>query len=234
MKDFVRKIKQEDARIALKRQKIAKARAAAVTAMNHPLTISNASTGQSESLAARPEDPSIAFAMPRPAPGQITSPPSLHPSLPPKPGTPLKIQEPKSIVPSSNATQLANVRVSTPVPPAAALVDPEIARCEDVSIRIGFLLALVNFLPRQNKQRWAWLALRSARDQYLQHFGKIGTGDIQILAQEIDKGLDNIKGEDASGLSIEDNAPGTPASTSQALDNATLHKDTEGDVKMDS
>ena len=36
----------------------------------------------------------------------------------------------------------------------------------------------------QSKQRWTWLALRTARDQYLQHFGKIGTGDILQLAQE--------------------------------------------------
>lgn len=39
----------------------------------------------------------------------------------------------------------------------------------------------------QNKQRWSWLALRTARDQYLQHFGKIGTGDVLILAQEIER-----------------------------------------------
>lgn len=39
----------------------------------------------------------------------------------------------------------------------------------------------------QNKQRWSWLCLRTARDQFLQHFGKIGTGDILALAQEIEK-----------------------------------------------
>ena len=38
----------------------------------------------------------------------------------------------------------------------------------------------------QSKQRWAWLALRTARDQHLQHFGKIGTGDIELLAKEIE------------------------------------------------
>jgi hypothetical protein len=39
----------------------------------------------------------------------------------------------------------------------------------------------------QNKQRWSWLALRTARDNHLQHFGKIGTGDVLLLSQEIEK-----------------------------------------------
>ena len=55
---------------------------------------------------------------------------------------------------------------------------------------------------RQNKQRWSWLCLRVARDQYLQHFGKIGTGDIVLLAEEIEKekrDRDRVqRGEDAA------------------------------------
>jgi hypothetical protein len=39
----------------------------------------------------------------------------------------------------------------------------------------------------QTKHRWSWLALRTARDQHLQHFGKIGTGDVELLVQEIEK-----------------------------------------------
>lgn len=31
------------------------------------------------------------------------------------------------------------------------------------------------------------MALRTARDQHLQHFGKIGTGDVELLIQEIEK-----------------------------------------------
>lgn len=42
-------------------------------------------------------------------------------------------------------------------------------------------------IESQNKQRWSWLALRTARDQYLQHFGRIGTGDVALLVQEIEK-----------------------------------------------
>ena len=63
--------------------------------------------------------------------------------------------------------------------------------------------------PIQNKQRWAWLALRAARDQHLQHFGKIGTGDIEALAQEIEKG--NLKCEDnTNGLATEEHVTGSP------------------------
>lgn len=40
---------------------------------------------------------------------------------------------------------------------------------------------------QENKNRITWLALRTARDQHLQHFGKIGTGDIELLSQEIEK-----------------------------------------------
>jgi THO complex subunit 1 len=170
VKDFAKKIRQEDARIAFKRQKIAKARATAVTAMNPPSTtnntpaivVSTAISGQPESHAARSEDPSSTFAMPRPAPGQITSPPSLHPSLPPKPGTPLKplqsvqpVQEPKNIMPPSNASQLANVRVSTPVPPAAAPVDPEIAKYEEVSEYDCYLQYLILTWSEQAKMGMA-------------------------------------------------------------------------------
>jgi hypothetical protein len=72
----------------------------------------------------------------------------------------------------------------------------------------------------QNKQRWAWLALRAARDQYLQHFGKIGTGDIQVLAQEIEKGQENAREDGTGGLAIDDPVPGSPASTTPALENA--------------
>lgn len=38
----------------------------------------------------------------------------------------------------------------------------------------------------QRKKRIIWTALRPARETYLQHFGKIGTGDITLLAHEIE------------------------------------------------
>ena len=40
---------------------------------------------------------------------------------------------------------------------------------------------------QQNKLRTSWLALRTARENHLHLFGKIGTGDILLLAAEIAK-----------------------------------------------
>lgn len=51
----------------------------------------------------------------------------------------------------------------------------------------------------QSKQRWAWLALRAARDQHLSLFGKIGTGDIEQLANEIEKETQQQLEEKATG-----------------------------------
>lgn len=63
----------------------------------------------------------------------------------------------------------------------------------------------------QNKQRWSWLALRAARDQHLQHFGKIGTGDIEALAQEIEKEERSLKCEDnPNGSAAEEHVNGSP------------------------
>lgn len=54
-------------------------------------------------------------------------------------------------------------------------------------------------LNMQSKQRWAWLALRAARDQHLSLFGKIGTGDIEQLANEIEKETQQQLEEKATG-----------------------------------
>jgi len=113
----------------------------------------------------------------------------------------------------------------------------------------------------ENKHRWSWLALRTARDQYLAHFGKIGTGDIVQLALEIEKEAraerDQEKGaKSAAGdspVTLMVNATGT--GEERAISPAALSKggngagglgkaeekigmrgqsmDSEGDVKMD-
>ena len=71
----------------------------------------------------------------------------------------------------------------------------------------------------QNKQRWAWLALRTARDQYLQYFGKIGSGDIELLAQEIENG--KIKSEEmANGLTAEEHGSGSPSTMSTTVESS--------------
>lgn len=74
------------------------------------------------------------------------------------------------------------------------------------------------------------MALRAARDQYLQHFGKIGTGDIQALAQEIEKGQENAREDGSGGLAIDDAVPGSPASTTPVLESGDSG---QGDVKME-
>ncbi|KAI6012615.1 THO complex subunit 1 transcription elongation factor-domain-containing protein [Pisolithus orientalis] len=169
VKDFVKKIKQEDARIDMRKrtlartaERIAQARAKAA-ASNQPAAESAAPAPVSQDA-----QPSITEAnkpemSPHPPSTAVASP--AHPSLPPKPST--------TTVPSA-APALPATATATPTPiPAPAQVsappvDEQVQKFEE------------------NKQRWSWLALRMARDQYLQHFGKIGTGDILLLAQEIE------------------------------------------------
>ena len=144
MKDFVKKIKLEDSRIALKRQKlerIAKARGATATQANlaHTITPTIIVSGtQAESSAQRPELITSPHAAPLPTLAGAASP--LHPSLPPKPGAASKnLQEPsKNAAPISPALPLAStppVRISTPVSqPVSVPEDPEIAKYEEVNI----------------------------------------------------------------------------------------------------
>ena len=86
----------------------------------------------------------------------------------------------------------------------------------------------------QNKHRWAWLALRAARDQYLQHFGKIGAGDIEALAHEIEKEKEekekSLKGE---GVSAEEQGSGSPSSGMVMSTENSESNTGDGDVKMD-
>ncbi|KAH9929771.1 THO complex subunit 1 transcription elongation factor-domain-containing protein [Fomitopsis serialis] len=125
-RDFLKKIKQEDARIDMRRkqlqkqaERVAQARAKAAAA-----------AAAAKETPKEPAPPAVAT--PTPVSARISSSTSapLHPSLPAKPGT-----MPASLFPA---------RISTPVQPAAA--------------------------PAPNKQRWAWLALRSGRDLYTSFF----------------------------------------------------------------
>ena len=142
MKDFVKKIKQEDARIAFKKQKLAKARAAAMVSNPPATTPVIIISTQAETSAVRPET-SGPPAVPRSTPVTISP---LHPSLPPKPVIPSK-----TVTPQDNSkltappmapliTNSTPARVSTPVPPPVALADPEIAKYEEVIL----LLSTVN------------------------------------------------------------------------------------------
>ncbi|KIO06973.1 hypothetical protein M404DRAFT_137213 [Pisolithus tinctorius Marx 270] len=169
VKDFVKKIKQEDARIDMRKrtlartaERIAQARAKAA-ASNQPAAESATPAPVSQDAQPPITEANKPEMSPHPPSTAVTSP--AHPSLPPKPST--------TTVPSATpALPATATATSTPVPAPAQVsappVDEQVQKFEE------------------NKQRWSWLALRMARDQYLQHFGKIGTGDILLLAQEIE------------------------------------------------
>ncbi|KAF4611518.1 hypothetical protein D9613_004115 [Agrocybe pediades] len=222
VKDFVKRIKQEDAKINLRKQRlerIAKSKAAAApapakTPVENPtpaIVISSTEThaATQPDTTHRSEPTPGTLAAPRPVSGMGNSP--IHPSLPPKPGSPSKPAS-SSQEPVKSATSSPSIApIPSPVPapvaaqvpaPAPEPVDPEIAKYEE------------------NKQQWAWLALRAARDLHLQHFGKIGTGDIEQLAQEIEKEKENR----SKGLVVEEPGP---------VIEEGGQKDGEGDVKMD-
>ncbi|KAJ7070684.1 THO complex subunit 1 transcription elongation factor-domain-containing protein, partial [Mycena amicta] len=77
----------------------------------------------------------------------------------------------------------------------------------------------------ESKQRIAWLALRTARELHLQHFGKIGMGDIEQLAKE-------IEAEKRAGPGpAEDVGTGSPMSRARSVGGE--EKPVDGDIKME-
>lgn len=92
----------------------------------------------------------------------------------------------------------------------------------------------------QNKQRWAWLALRTARDQHLAQFSKIGVGDIAALATEIEREREARENAAAQERGLSPLAASQDSKQSMGVqdavklgNDASVAKDTEGDVKMD-
>lgn len=82
----------------------------------------------------------------------------------------------------------------------------------------------------QNKHRWSWLALRTARDRYLAHFGKIGTGDIILLAQEIEKEEKAEKERIARGPNGDGSGSLAPSTTGAGEERAASVNDADGDA----
>jgi hypothetical protein len=161
VKDFVKKIQLEDGRIALKKQRLekisalAKARASeAAKATTAPTITVSTEPGPSkptEGLTPRAETAPGTLAAPRPVAGIGNSP--IHPSLPPKPGSPSKLpsssQEPlKTSTPSPRpadavAPAPAVLPVTAPIlAPAPATLDPEIAKHEEVGDIFGTCASL--------------------------------------------------------------------------------------------
>ncbi|KAI0694426.1 hypothetical protein BC835DRAFT_1486299 [Cytidiella melzeri] len=172
VQDFVKKIKIEDAKIENRRKQLAKAAERTAASRAKAAVVATASSAP----VTGPKPTAIIPASSAP-PATL----SLHPSLPAKPGT-APARPPPPVASEPGPTPII---APTPIPapaPAPAVVevvpppDDLITQYEESSR-----------LLLQNKQRWSWLALRTAREQYLQHFGKIGTGDVLLLAQEIEK-----------------------------------------------
>ncbi|CAK5264349.1 unnamed protein product [Mycena citricolor] len=167
---FLQKIKREDARIEM-RQKRLDAAAEHKAAMQAKLKAEQEAAAAaviSPDAAVTTEDVSMNDATPAATASAVVAPP-IHPSLPAKPGTPALSAAPA---------------LPDPVAPAPApVVIPVVAPAPSTDEMI------IKF--EENKQREAWLALRAARDQHLQHFGKIGTGDIELLVKEIEAEAEN-------------------------------------------
>ncbi|KAJ6575486.1 UDP-glucose 4-epimerase [Mycena capillaripes] len=181
VKDFLKKIKQEDARIAMRQKHLAKlasaaeARSAAAAAAQAKIKAEDI-TMESVPPAAPDDGTTSRPAAPNPAGSPI------HPSLPAKPGSPAAAEIPTAPTPVVAPTS-APAATPAPAPPAPGT-------------SFAHVFVLGNKIFVQNKQRWAWLALRTARDHHLQHFGKIGTGDIELLAKEIEAEKRVPKGEE--------------------------------------
>ncbi|OCB88986.1 hypothetical protein A7U60_g3793 [Sanghuangporus baumii] len=226
VKDFMKSIERENARIKFRKQQLekqqeARARAAAV---NKPATASPAHgpTAQPASQATIHAPTPVAPVPQRPLPA--TSPP-LHPSLPAKPGTqPTLPAQPSPAPPTAIPSPQAVPAPSTPSivirPPEQS--DPLILKAEEI------------------KERLSWLALRLARDEYMHLFGRIGTGDVILLAQEIEKEKESVqRGESVPSNTDASAGPGSTQETVPALPQddskgvPTEPEAQEADVKME-
>ncbi|PIL31082.1 hypothetical protein GSI_05778 [Ganoderma sinense ZZ0214-1] len=241
VKDFVKKIKQEDARIEMRKkqlmkqaERIAAARAKAAQATAAPKDGAGARAASTPPIPATPamsasgSQDSLPPSKSTNSQSALASAP-LHPSLPAKPGT---TPGPEGAVPSP-------VRVATPNPPPAApsptptpaVASPAPAAPEPAPIQLPPDEQIKKY--EENKQRCAWLALRTARDQYLQHFGKIGTGDIIMLQQEIENAKVEKEKAAAAEAANAVTATASPAPPPPTEDSKGAQKDSEGDVKME-
>ncbi|KAJ6463746.1 THO complex subunit 1 transcription elongation factor-domain-containing protein [Mycena vulgaris] len=192
VKDFLKKIKQEDAKIAIRQKYLAKVSSAAEAKLATAQAKIKAESDTNIDLTPNKEtdlDNATSVPTSRPtAPNPAGSP--IHPSLPAKPGSPASSERPLTPTVANPAPAPA---APAPPPAPAPSTDEQIIKLEDVCTSRAYVLLLTR---RQNKDRWAWLALRTARDHHLQHFGKIGTGDIELLAKEIETEKRVPKGED--------------------------------------
>ncbi|KAH9980603.1 THO complex subunit 1 transcription elongation factor-domain-containing protein [Russula compacta] len=186
VKDFVKKIKQEDNKIEMRRKTLARQAERIATARAKAAAVAAGiqAPGEQETAVEQTNKPATS--------GTSTSLGSpIHPSLPAKPGSGSSSKAPESSLAQPTPTPTTSTtptpapapseRIPTPTPtpvaptPITTTTTPTVPADEQI-------LKL-----EENKQRWAWLALRTARDQHLAQFAKIGVGDIVALAAEIER-----------------------------------------------
>ncbi|KIY50481.1 UDP-glucose 4-epimerase [Fistulina hepatica ATCC 64428] len=180
IKGDLKQVKAEDARIQMRKKQLEDrerrrrkqaedvAAAAVSKAQEHTQTHqepANVTEGFSAS-----KESSGAGAGAEPSDQQVNNP--IHPSLPAKPGT--RTQVASSAPPPIAVTTADNKSTPAPAVQPAAMA-PIVLPPDDMSARY-----------EENKQRWTWLALRTARDKYLHHFVSIGTGDLEALVKAVD------------------------------------------------
>ncbi|KAK7464471.1 hypothetical protein VKT23_006641 [Stygiomarasmius scandens] len=225
IKDFVKKIDLENRRIEMRTAQLRRQqekqleaiRAAAASAAPTP----PAPSGDVEMKPPESETKPTITPQPTQIPAsQESSASSPHPSLPAKPGSTdsPKPQEAKPAdTPAESVADVKPVAVAPPAPPPLPK-DAQIIKAEE------------------NKQRLSWLALRAARDQHLSHFGKIGTGDVTLLVQEIEKEkAEKEKEKESKGSSGTTSTDGDVTMESATATGAKVEEKTEGegDVRME-
>ncbi|KAJ7040243.1 THO complex subunit 1 transcription elongation factor-domain-containing protein [Mycena alexandri] len=212
-KDFYKRIQKEDALIALRKNKLRKV-AADAEARSAAATAAKVKDEDAtmELVSAPEENATSRPAAPAPASNPAGSP--IHPSLPAKPGSPTSAEPVPTAPPAAPAPPPAK-------PVAVPSTDDEIRQREE------------------NKDRWAWLAFRMARDQHLEHFGKIGTGDVELLVKEIEAEKKR-KEQQGAGTAEEIGSASPVAGASKVLvagsdtdAGKSEEKPEDGDVQMD-
>ncbi|KAI0319956.1 UDP-glucose 4-epimerase [Amylostereum chailletii] len=213
VKDYVKKIKMEDARIDMRkkilaRQARARAKPAPPPARAEPSSEVTAAT--TATAAAPPAPPPSSQPNPGSQPVVVAGmgSPLMHPSLPAKPGVSAKsvaagAEGTLSLGPAPTpAPALTPTPVPAPVPVPAPGPAPALLRAPTPPpAPIPSPAPPVPQAPQddqiakheENKQRWAWLAVRTAREQHLALFGRIEAGDVLLLAQEIEKERERAK-----------------------------------------
>ena len=186
MRDFAKKIKMEDSRITLRRQQLEKvaqhkARALAQKSETEAKDVKMSDTASEPTTTATATPVPLVIAQPIPTtPAQNT----LHPSLPLKPSSsPAPVQGPSPSPAPAPAPVPAPVTQIQAQPPVRS-TPPPLAPTQTLASLISDSVIAKH---EESKHRWSWIALRTARDTYLQHFGKIGPGDIVQLEVEIEK-----------------------------------------------